>query len=50
MYIKLKEHLINPKHTGLFATLFIPGAQWEKGGNFKKLKISKITRYNVYGL
>ena len=24
--------------------------QWEKGGNFKKLKISKITRYNVYGL
>ena len=28
----------------------VGGAQWEKGGNFKKLKISKITRYNVYGL
>ena len=27
-----------------------PTAQWEKGGNFKKLKMSKITRYNVYGL
>ena len=27
-----------------------PPPQWEKGGNFKKLKMSKITRYNVYGL
>ena len=40
---KVKQ--INPNFT-----LFGGGAQWEKGGNFKKLKMSKITRYNVYGL